>query len=323
MGQPKISRKKSSRRGGREARSKGHANAVIYARLTEPQRTPWQPLCTWGICCMQLRAREGGRGGGKREANRAVVAGNGVSDAHSLASCSDPQPKRQTDTQARLLGLREGKGKTKAERIAGNRIAFLSFITRNGKQRNYHLTHSSGNGKGVWKGGWAVKGAANLSIKKRTKVFRCCCCCVARWQNCKMATSRCRRRVWSETRAETNWGSWRAIKQGGERGRKAAKQQANGAFGKNTENAAKCAVGNVWKFPAAVGVAKGGAGAGKGWLGALEQLFGSLLLSALLKNLNFHLLLANWRRKPLAEKKAASLPVSLFASLCLTKKFLF
>lgn len=206
--------------------------------LCQADRTPADPMAA----VMHLRhllhatqSKRGREGGGKREANRAVVAGNGVSDAHSLASCSDPQPKRQTDTQARLLGLREGKGKTKAERIAGNRIAFLSFITRNGKQRNYHLTHSSGNGKGVWRGGRAVKGAANLSIKKRTKVFRCCCCCcVARWQNCKMATSRCRRRVWSETRAETNWGSWRAIKQGGERGRQAAKQQANGAFGKNT-----------------------------------------------------------------------------------------
>lgn len=44
---------------------------------------------------------------------------------------------------------KKGKQKQSAERIAGNRIAFLSFITRNGKQRNYHLTHSSGNGKGV------------------------------------------------------------------------------------------------------------------------------------------------------------------------------
>lgn len=234
------------------------------------------------------------------------------------------QRDRQTPRPG-YLGWEKEKGKTKAERIAGNRIAFLSFITRNGKQRNYHLTHSSGNGKGVWRGGRAVKGAANLSIKKRTKVFRCCCCCVARWQNCKMATSRCRRRVWSETRAETNWGSWRAIKQGGERGRQAAKQQANGAFGKNTRKTLQNALWEMCEnFQLQLELQRGeGWEAGKGWLGALEQLFGSLLLSALLKNLNFHLLLANWRRKPLAEKKAASLPVSLFASLCLTKKFLF
>lgn len=98
-----------------------------------------------------------------------------MSDAHSLA-CSDPQqePRPPDPTPAlliaRLLWTEGGKQK-KQQRIAGNRIAFLSFITRNGKQRNYHLTHSSAMGNPVEEQRGEDGEAGKPQHKKHTKVF--------------------------------------------------------------------------------------------------------------------------------------------------------
>lgn len=163
---------------GGATQSKGHANAVIYATLTALQHSPVAgsryALEAFVACNVQ---REGWQTGGAV----AVVAGNGVSDAHSLA-CSDPQqePRPPDPTPAlliaRLLWTEGGKQKQQQQqqRIAGNRIAFLSFITRNGKQRNYHLTHSSAMGNAVeeQRGAEKMERQANLSIKNILKFSR-------------------------------------------------------------------------------------------------------------------------------------------------------
>lgn len=91
-----------------------------------------------------------------------------------LTRSKSPEPPDPTPALliARLLWTEGGKQKQRQQRIAGNRIAFLSFITRNGKQRNYHLTHSSAMGNAVEKQGSREDGEARKpQHKKHTKVF--------------------------------------------------------------------------------------------------------------------------------------------------------
>lgn len=83
-------------RGGQGAtQSKGHANAVIYATLTALQHSPVAgtryALEAFVACNVQCKDWAKWQTGGAV----AVVAGNGVSDAHSLA-CSDPQQEPRT-----------------------------------------------------------------------------------------------------------------------------------------------------------------------------------------------------------------------------------
>lgn len=146
---------------------------MIYATLTALQHSPVAgsryALEAFVACNVQCEVR--------RRGAVAVVAGNGVSDAHSLA-CSDPQqePRPPDSTPAlliaRLLWTEGGKQKQQQQqRIAGNRIAFLSFITRNGKQRNYHLTHSSAMENAVEEQRGEDGEAGKPQHKKHTKVF--------------------------------------------------------------------------------------------------------------------------------------------------------
>lgn len=90
-----------------------------------------------------------------------------------LTRSKSPEPPDPTPALliARLLCTEGGKQKQRQQRIAGNRIAFLSFITRNGKQRNYHLTHSSAMGNAVEEQRGKDGEAGKPQHKKHTKVF--------------------------------------------------------------------------------------------------------------------------------------------------------
>lgn len=90
-----------------------------------------------------------------------------------LTRSKSPEPPEPTPALliARLLCTEGGKQKQQQQRIAGNRIAFLSFITRNGKQRNYHLTHSSAMGNTVEQQRGEDGEAGKPQHKKHTKVF--------------------------------------------------------------------------------------------------------------------------------------------------------
>lgn len=140
---------------------------------------------------------------------------------------------------ARLLWTEGGKQKQRQQqRIAGNRIAFLSFITRNGKQRNYHLTHSSAMGNAVeeQRGAEKLERQANLSIKNILKFSRFSLLHVD-----KMAASR------RETRRDV----LRQLKRIKHRTGGAAERdwQANGAFGKTHGKRCKMRCGKCVKFP--------------------------------------------------------------------------
>lgn len=90
-----------------------------------------------------------------------------------LTRSKSPEPPDPTPALliARLLWTEGGKQKQQQQRIAGNRIAFLSFITRNGKQRNYHLTHSSAMANAVEEQRGEDGEAGKPQHKKHTKVF--------------------------------------------------------------------------------------------------------------------------------------------------------